>query len=276
MKMAFPVSSSSRCSCRVIAGWVRPSRRAVSVMLPVSTTEVSERSILISRLMRFIEWLSIPRWADPCNFRAGDARRTKATFVLTKEAAVCEGRNRNACALLDPASELVRLRKTLRRQTAGVGAVAAPVRQFLDRGAEFAAGGILPGQAILGIECRDIRQAAVLVFLQAHAAAARHLRHLIDRKQQKLAVIADDGDGVAGYRRQGAGFVRHLDVQHLLALAGVADAIILVDDKTLPFMARHHEFASALVAEQRHDRCVLLHIDEHPDRLAMAAPARQF
>src|SRR6266851_5985382 len=218
-------------------------------MLPVSTTEVSERSILISRLMRFIEWLSIPRWADPCNFRAGDARRTKATFVLTKEAAVCEGRNRNACALLDPASELVRLRKTLRRQTAGVGAVAAPVRQFLDRGAEFAAGGILPGQAILGIECRDIRQAAVLVFLQAHAAAARHLRHLIDRKQQKLAVIADDG---------------------------VADEIILFDDKTLPFMARHHEFASALVDEQRHDRCVLLHIDEHPDRLAMAAPARQF
>src|SRR5450755_3463300 len=212
-------------------------------------------------------------------FSCWEAGQTKATLVLMKEAAVCavprrarpltassaahhalrelarrfpsrsvirKGGNRNACALLDPATELVRLRKTLRRQTAGVGAIAAPVRQFLDGGAEFAAGGVLPGQAILGIERRDIGQAAVLVFLQAHAAAARHLRHLIDREQQKLAVIADDGDGVTGYRRQGAGFVRHLDVQHLLALAGVADAIILVDDKTLPFMARDQELASAL------------------------------
>src|SRR5216683_1515303 len=209
-------------------------------------------------------------------FSCWEAEQTKATLVLTNQAAVRGGANRNARALLDPASELVRLWKTLRRQTAGVGAVAAPVRQFLDGGAEFAAGGVLPGQAILGIERRDIGQAAVLVFLQAHAAATRHLRHLIDREQQKLAVIADDGDGVASYRRQGAGFVRHLDVQHLLALAGIANAIILVDDKTLPFMARDQEFASALVDEQRHDRCVLLHIDEHPDRLAMAAPARQF
>src|SRR3984893_9739340 len=125
-------------------------------------------------------------------FSCWEAGQTKATLVLTNQAAVRGGGNRKACALLDPASELVRLRKTLRRQTAGVGAVAAPVRQFLDGGAEFAAGGVLPGEAILGIEGRDIAQAAVLVLLQAHATAARHLRQLIDRKQQKLAVIADD------------------------------------------------------------------------------------
>src|SRR5216683_7488996 len=130
-----------------------------------------------------------PALSCSMQFSCWEAGQTKATLVLTNQAAACGGGNGNACALLDPASELVRLRKTLRRQTASVGAVATPVRQFLDRGAEFAAGGILPGQAILGIECRDIRQAAVLVFLQAHAAAARHLRHLIDRKQQKLAVI---------------------------------------------------------------------------------------
>jgi hypothetical protein len=39
-------------------------------------------------------------------FSCWDAGRTKATFVLTKEA-VRGGENRNACALLDPASELV-------------------------------------------------------------------------------------------------------------------------------------------------------------------------
>jgi hypothetical protein len=70
MKMAFPVSSSSRCSCRVIAGWVRPSRRAVSVMLPVSTTDISERSIRISRLMRFIASLTVRVLRFPCKFRA--------------------------------------------------------------------------------------------------------------------------------------------------------------------------------------------------------------
>src|SRR5260370_26111851 len=68
--MAFAVSSSSRCSCSVIAGWVRPRRRAVSVMLPVSTTDISERSIRISRLMRFIESLTVRVRLLLCNFHA--------------------------------------------------------------------------------------------------------------------------------------------------------------------------------------------------------------
>ena len=37
-----------------MAGCVRPSLRAVSVMLPVSMTEISDRSILTSRLIRFM------------------------------------------------------------------------------------------------------------------------------------------------------------------------------------------------------------------------------
>ena len=39
--------------------------------------------------------------------------------------------------------------------------------------------------------------AAVLVALQAHAAAARHLRHLVEREDHHLAVLADRGDQFA-------------------------------------------------------------------------------
>ena len=48
-------------------------------------------------------------------------------------------------------------------------------------------------------------------------------------------------------------------------------AILFLDDKTLAFAARDQEFAVALVDEKRDDRGVLLHVDEHADRLAMTA-----
>ena len=54
----------------------------------------------------------------------------------------------------------------------------------------------------------------------------------------------------------------------------LGSAIVFVDDEALPFVARHQEFASALVDEQRHDVGVLLHVDKHPDRVAMATAAR--
>jgi len=44
-----PTDSSSRFICSVIAGCVRPRRRAVSVMLPVSTTETKDRRTRTSR-----------------------------------------------------------------------------------------------------------------------------------------------------------------------------------------------------------------------------------
>src|SRR5438874_3988772 len=81
--------------------------------------------------------------------------------------------------LLHAAPELVGLGKTLRRQAAGVGAGAAPFGELFHRGGEFAARGILPGESLPGIECRDIGQSAIAVLLQANAATARHLRHLI-------------------------------------------------------------------------------------------------
>jgi hypothetical protein len=52
-------------------------------------------------------------------------------------------------SLLHAPQELVRLRQAM-REAAGVGAVAAPVGQFLPAHALVAAGGILPGQAGLG------------------------------------------------------------------------------------------------------------------------------
>src|SRR5450755_3903546 len=177
--------------------------------------------------------------------------------------------------LLHPAQKFVRLRQAMRK-AAGVGAVAAPVGQFLKTHGLVAARGILPGEARLGFEGGEIRQLGTAVLLQPYAAAARHFRHLIDREDHHLVVGTDHGNGVAGDGGDGAGLVRHFDVEHLLALAGVADAIVLVDHKTLPFEARDQELAAALVDEQRDDRGILLHVDEHPDRLAMAASARQF
>src|ERR1700678_1968311 len=73
--------------------------------------------------------------------------------------------------LLHAAQKLVRLRQAM-RQAAGVGAVASPIRQFLPAHRLLAARRILPGQAALGVECRDVRQRGTGVFLQAHATAA--------------------------------------------------------------------------------------------------------
>src|SRR5579863_1931848 len=183
-------------------------------------------------------------------------------------------KTRCAGPLLHGPSELVRLRQAM-REAAGVGTVAAPAGQFLEGHALIAAGRILPGEAGPGIEGDDIRQRSTFVFLQAHAAAARHLRHLIDREDHHLVVGADRRDHVAGDGCDSARLVRHLDVQNLLALAGVTDAIVLVDDEALPLAARNQVFAPALVDEQRDDGGVLIEIDEHPDRLAMAASAQE-
>ena len=160
-------------------------------------------------------------------------------------------------------------------ETAGIGAVAAPFGQFLPAQALVASRRILPGKARLGIEGRDIGQRSAGVFLQPHAAAARHFRDLVEREDHHLVVGADHGDGVARHRRNRASLVRHFDVQDLLALAGIADAVVFVDDKALPVVAGDQEFAAALVDEQGHDRGLLLHVDEHPDRLAMTAPTRE-
>jgi hypothetical protein len=40
-------------------------------------------------------------------------------------------------------------------------------------------------------------------------------------------------------------------------------------------MACDQELAPTFVDEQRHDRRILLHVDEHPDRFTVASAARQ-
>ena len=47
----------------------------------------------------------------------------------------------------------------------------------------------------------DVADPAILVFLQADALAARHFRHLLQRKDQKLAVLADHRHMIA-HRRE--------------------------------------------------------------------------
>src|SRR5437899_6369910 len=96
--------------------------------------------------------------------------------------------------------EFARPRETLRHHAAGCGAGADPFGQLLARLGEGTVGRILPGQAGLQRERLQVQHAAVLVFLQAHALAARHFRDFGEREDQHLAILADDGEMVAGGR----------------------------------------------------------------------------
>ena len=107
--------------------------------------------------------------------------------------------------------------------------------------------GVGPGQAVRGLEGLHVGQPAVLVALQPHAAAARHLGHLLEREDQHLAVLADRRDQLALDHRHRARLVGRLDVEHLLALAGVGEALVLGDHEAPALMARDQELAPALI-----------------------------
>src|SRR5262252_3651303 len=166
--------------------------------------------------------------------------------------------------------------KTLGRKTAGIGAVAAPISQVLDRQIEYPAGGIGPAQALLDLKRLDVGQTAVLVTLQAHAATTRHFRRLLDRKDHHLTILANRGDEITLDGRHGARRVGRFDIENLFAFAGVGDTLVLRRDKSPALQTRDQELASALIAKYRDDVGFLFEIDEQPDRLAMAAAARQF
>src|SRR4029077_7847217 len=178
-------------------------------------------------------------------------------------------------AILDAPAEFQVGEETFRLDPAGIAAIAAPGRELLDRLIETAAGGIDPGHAFVGLESRDVGKPAVLVALQPHATAAAHLRHLVEGKDHHLAVLADRRDELALDRRDGARFVGRLDVEHLLALAGIAEAFVLGHDKSPARSARHHELAATLIAEYRDHVGLLLDLAVEPDRFAMAAAAGQ-
>src|SRR5262245_38342247 len=102
-------------------------------------------------------------------------------------------------------AKFVRAWKSLGRQPAGLGALPQPVPELGAGESEGAAGGVEPGQTILAVEDADVGQTAVLVALQDHALAARHLVHLLEGKHQHLAVLADGGHHISLRRRGAAG-----------------------------------------------------------------------
>src|SRR5579862_9064744 len=188
----------------------------------------------------------------------GMARSVSFDGTLTPDRG-CERPLRLACvlavvlAVLDATAEFQVGEETFRLDPAGIAAIAAPGGELLDRLIKAAAGGIDPGQAVAGLEGRDVGQSAVLVALQPHAAAAVHLRHLVERKVHHLAVLADGGHELALDRRDGARCVGRLDVEHLLAPASIAQTLVLGHDESPARFAGDHELAAALIAEHRND-----------------------
>src|SRR6478752_3754304 len=129
-------------------------------------------------------------------------------------------------AVARQAAELVVLRETFWRDAARVRPVAAPVLELFHRQREAATRRIGPGQAGTCRERRHIREALFLVALQAHAPPAPHLGYLVEREDDHLAVGADRRREFAVDRGHRGRFVRRLEVEHLLALAGGAEALV--------------------------------------------------
>src|SRR5262249_52475984 len=94
-------------------------------------------------------------------------------------------------------AELVVLGEAVGLHATGIRSAAAPGCQFLHRERERAASRIVPSQPVGTLECLEVREAAILEALQPHATAAHHLRHLFDREEHHLAILADRGDEVA-------------------------------------------------------------------------------
>ena len=120
---------------------------------------------------------------------------------------------------------------------------------------------------------RSLAPAAVLVALQAHALAAGHLRHLLDREDQELAVLADDRDVVALGLRGRPLFAGASTFRTLLALAGVGGPSSGRHDEAAPVRADDEQLRAGLVGEGRDEVGALLQVDHQADRIAEAAAA---
>src|SRR6185312_4347147 len=171
-------------------------------------------------------WRSRPsRW---CSWRPSTARPRESGDPVVSQRWIPAFAGMNGGELLSAlrrrqCAELVVGEEAVGADAAGGGAVAAPVLQVLERHREAAPGGVDPAQPLLHFEGGDVREALVEIALQPHAAALGHLGHLIDREYQKLAVLADGGDLLAGDDGHRRGAVGRLQVQDLLALAGRAE-----------------------------------------------------
>src|SRR5262249_42171336 len=129
-------------------------------------------------------------------------------------------------------AELVDLGEALGGEAPGIGSVAAPIREFPHRPREYPPGGGRPGEPGGGLERLHAGKAAVRVALQAHAAPAPHLRHLVEGEDHHFAVLAHARDQLALDRGDRASLVGQRDVEHLLALAGVGETFVLAHHET--------------------------------------------
>ena len=94
------------------------------------------------------------------------------------------------------------------------------------------------------------------------------------REDQQLAVLADDGDVVAGGRDADRGRRRRVDVQDALALAGVASDVVRRARRSRARRWSDEELRAGPVGEGGDDVRALVDVDHEADRLAVAAPAR--
>ena len=131
------------------------------------------------------------------------------------------------------------------------------------------------GQALLLGEGLYVGQAAILVALEAHALAARHLGQLLQGEQQELAVVADDRDAVAFGRRAHRSLIARADIQHLLALARRGNDLVLRHDEAMAARAGDQQLAAFHVLEQLDRIRSFLDVDHQAEGLAVATPARQ-
>ena len=127
----------------------------------------------------------------------------------------------------------------------------------------------------LSINVAMSASAAFAVFLQAHAAAARHLLHLSSGKISSLRLSPITATLSPATGRASRAPHRHLEVQHLLALAGLADESSSFTMKPCPSWIATSSLRPRLWTNSATIVGVLLDVDQHPHRLAMAAPARQ-
>ena len=152
-------------------------------------------------------------------------------------------------------------------------AFAAPILPV--RHGTRAASGIDPGEPLFGVEHDGVQQPAILVGLQLHTLAARHLRQFGDGEDQQLAVLADNGDLVADYRRGNHRAALLIDVQHLLTRALGGDHLFFGDDEAVALGAGDEALGARRQHEERNGLIVLAELDLQSDGLALPAPARQ-
>ena len=112
--------------------------------------------------------------------------------------------------------------------------------------------------------------------MQTHALAAAHFGNLRHREYQQFAVFADGGDMVALDRHHQFGDFARIDIEHLTPFAGIGDHLVGADHKAATDRRGHQQFAARFVRPDFDDIRAFIQIDHQPDRIAEAAPARQF